>query len=881
MNTCPTCGESVIGQKFCPQCGMRLVETDVVITAEADSIRESPALGASPAAVSAVAPPSAAPAPAAVIAAVSARLAVVPIERYVASVLRALAVYGATWVLGVVATLLVLIESTGSNSPGVSWGWLFFAPGQLVGLALGGVLTVSASAFGVSGSVNVLALPLLLTAAVIVGTLVVSRRDERAHPTPSRGARWLLSAAAGLALALVSTLVAAIFPLSMSTGGGSGIAALTSVSVSASAASVTLFFGAFILGTIASYVGRSRVVVGRAPSGRDEVGLLRGTIRSTVPLVGIYLGVAGVILAVTVLILLVVGGAGSAIWSALLWLPTIVADGLAFMNFAAITIGGSAATLPTMVGVPPTVWMPSVVPAWVTILMLVVDLVLIAFIGTALRLRRGDAKSSPAMRWGTTVISFAATGAVLSVIGSTALWSHLDTSALSSVFGDALAAIPSTSGAPGLAAAGSSALDASASLTLTAGPAAWTFLIFAIIGALVEASSLYIAPFVLAAVPANVLAGASRLFARVGVAVAVDGSFVSGGAVPAAVQSPPPARMTPARKRLLKVIAASIGGVVLIVVLASIAISILSTTVFGPQQKVTAYLHSIVAKDASAAVADGNVTPSGGSRVLLTNSVMRATKDGISGFSITSVHTSGDVASVDVQIDQGGTKSTKVYTVHRTGSSWLFFPTWALNAVSLPSLSVDLTPGITSVVVNGVQVPVSSAEVDALSIALPVFPGKYTVSLGNTSRWVSAPAKSVVIGAAEGSSNGSVSLKVAPTSALEAAVTKQVQALLSSCVAEKVLAPTGCPFEEDNYGDSSAVVWKIVTMPTFTLTQATDGSWNLSPNQPGRATVKYNTDYGFEFTQTPQVDNDVDVEISGPVTFVAGQPVFTYAASSF
>jgi hypothetical protein len=296
---------------------------------------------------------------------------------------------------------------------------------------------------------------------------------------------------------------------------------------------------------------------------------------------------------------------------------------------------------------------------------------------------------------------------------------------------------------------------------------------------------------------------------------------------------------------------------------------------------VISYLDSIVAKNASAAVSFDNLN-AGDSRALLTNSVMRATKDGISGFSITSVQTSGNTASVEVQLDQAGTKSTEVYTVHRTGSTWLVLPTWVMDSVSLPHLTVEFTPGITSVAVNGVQIALSSADVDAQSIAVPVFPGKYTVSLGNTSQWVNATAKSVVIGASEGTPNDySVSLTVTPTSALTAAVTKQVKALLNSCVTQNVLDPTGCPFEEYFFSDRtyySAVVWKIVTVPTFTLSPSTDGTWTLLQDQPGQATVDYNVDYGFG--SMSEVDNDVDIEISGAVTFDGGQPVFTFAPPS-
>jgi hypothetical protein len=849
MAKCPNCGEAVGGQKFCPHCGSKLAAADAEVSVAA----ESPTSGEVDRAASVRTAAKAA----------SSVLAQLPYQRYVAAAVQGLIVYAATWVVAALASLLLLIGVSSSGGMAINWGWLFSAPGQLVGVAFGGELTLSAAILGATANLSVFVLPLILTATSIVGVAIVSRRDEGRTPTPSRGTRWLLSTAVGLVLAVVAILVSWIFPLSADFG-GTGISTLVSTHIVLSTASGTLFVGALILGTLVSYIARARVAAKRLPAGTSPSGgLLRGAIAQTAPLVGLYLSVMGALIAVAVIIGVVIEGSGMALWSALLWLPTVVADGIAFINFSTISLGGSATLLPGTAGFPTAIWMPGSFPVWLTLVVVVVNLVVIASLGVLLYLRRNGKPMSSGLKWGTTTISFAVVGAALSLVAGVAAWSQLNTASLGGLLDGALGSNSTTSGLSGLGAAGSSALDSYASLSLFVGPAAWTFLIFGIVGALVELSSIYVAPALLPLVPAGALTRVEAVLSRVGVSLA--------GMSKVTATSEP---FSPQRRRRIRVVSIITGGAVVLIILIAIAVSVVSSTVFGPQVQVKGYLDALVARDASSAAAVDGLTTSDASAALLSDKALRSSATGTSSYSILSVRTSGDTALVTTHQIENGRSFDETYSLHRAGSTGLVFPVWRLDPVNLPSVDVQFSSGISSLLVNGVTVPLSAAQQKAGSISLPAFPGTYTVSLGDGSKWVTARARTIVADSPDLSGTDPVTLTVRPSVALTKAVTSQVSSFLQSCVNQAVLEPNGCPFEEFSFGQDSDVVWSIATQPAFSLSQSDDGAWEISTDNPGRATVTYNEDF---YGVTAESDYD-DFYISGTVTFVDGQPKFTYTS---
>jgi hypothetical protein len=166
MDKCTECGEEVTGLKFCPQCGAKVTAADPDAAATPSAETAAPAAPVIP------------PAPAT---AIKSLFATVPIQQYIASALGELLAYVGTWVLALVITLLLLIELSIAGAQGLNWGWIAFAPGQLIGLSLGGVLSASASILGASATVYVLVLPLILTAAVIVDVSGSRRRRHVPH----------------------------------------------------------------------------------------------------------------------------------------------------------------------------------------------------------------------------------------------------------------------------------------------------------------------------------------------------------------------------------------------------------------------------------------------------------------------------------------------------------------------------------------------------------------------------------------------------------------------------------------------------------------------------------------------------------------------------
>jgi hypothetical protein len=871
MKNCVDCGETITTEKFCPTCGAPVPPTgaaapanEPTVVVEVPVTVSEPALADETPARVLLAPPAdpstAAPlAPSGSIAAgrlVSALRSIAP-ERWLAAVLGGAIAYVGSFVLAMVLVLLTLLSLTNVS---VDWSWLVTAPSQLVGLALGGTFVAGTTVATISISAGLLWLPLLLTAAVIVGIALVSRRDERAHPLPTAGARWILSLVAGATLAVLALVFALVLrPAYDATGSPLASSTTPGVEVSGSAASVTLVFGALLVGTLAAYFSRSRTLRRPAPT-LEESGRILATARATVPVVVLYVVIVGILVALAVIISGIINSGFSWLLSSPLWLPTLVADGIAVVNFSVVSAGGGLAAFAgsSLHGIG-MVSLVGSLPLWASLLAILLNLVLIVLIGTALHLRRTANSLSSAANWVATVGSFAIAGALLSIIGSVALWTHVDTSGLGALLG-------------GLTGS-SSLLTGLENSQGTVGPAAWTFLTFALLGAVVELVAVFVAPSVIALVPTGVVTRASQVLERVGVPLTPKTVPVAETAAPVDAALP----MTPERRRVVVLVSSIVGGVVVLVILAAIAVSVLNTAVFSPQKQVETYLSDIQSKNARGALALGDVDAATNTRVLLSNRVLAATPAGITSYRILNTTTSGDQASVTAQIDRDGTKSTTSFTLRRGGSTGLFFSNWRLDTVDLGALSIRVPTGVQSLKVNGVSVDVAKAGLTDGMLTLPAFPGSYTVSLGGDRSWLSAtPVKKTVGFGRLASSVSVVEFTLAATPALDKEIATQITDLLANCAKSTDLAPAGCPFKYYSYGDTSGVSWTLGAAPTYTLEQSYDGQWKVKATTSGEATISYS--YSYFSGSTPTADSYTDnYYIGGDVSFPGGKPLYTYS----
>jgi hypothetical protein len=820
-------------------------------------------------------------------------------ERYIAAAVSAAVVYAAAWLLSLIFTLLAFVAAADA---GLDWSLAFAAPAQVVGMAVAGTLTVGATIMGVSASVSLLWLPLLVTAFLIIATVLVARRDERIAPSSTRGIRWLLSAVTGLVLALLVLIIAAVTPLRYSVGDGTDTGfGMLSGSGSASSASFTAFLGALAVGTLASYLARARVarrVAGvTATVVPREATSVFAAVRSTVPVVGLHLGILAVLVTLGLLIWSVVTGGIDALLTAFFWLPTLVVDGLGLVNLAPVSLSGGLADLAGSGGSSSSYWMPASLPGWATILILIVNLTLIVITGIVLRLRRAQLMLSAAVSWVTTIISFAVAGIVVPILGGIALWTSIDTSGLGE-------------GLDGLLGGVGAMIESASAASGTVGLAAWTFIVFAALGALVETVSLFAAPTLIQLVPVAVLGRVGRVTAVVGVPFAMPGAVPAGtvptgaepvgagaaaaplagaSAVSSAVSGPstvdgeapvaattPAATATvpmdPAKKRRVLIVLASAGGALVLVLGAAVAVSIVNQVVFSPEHRVESYLDAVVAKDASAALAIGDIDATQGEqRVLLTDDLLKATEGGITGYAITESKITNGYAVITVDLKQGDATEEMTYSLEKSGTTALLFDEWTMQPVWMPALPISVSTGITELDINGVNVKLTEEDQESGYLQFPVFPGEYVVGTGGDDAWLTAKPQTVKVGVVD--AGDSVQLTLEPTEKFTASVDKQISDYLAGCVANKELRAEDCPISAYDYGTISDVVWTIDEPAVTTLSDSYSGEWNVSSDKRGTATVQYtNTDYRGEVLQETET---VQFSINGTVTFKGDTPVFT------
>ncbi|MEO7122554.1 MAG: hypothetical protein ABI400_05460, partial [Lacisediminihabitans sp.] len=692
--------------------------------------------------------------------------------------------------------------------------------------------------------------PLLVTAVVVIGVIFLARRDEKLHPTQTRGRRWLLSATTGLVLAVVSILFAAILRPEFSTGGlGSSMLNLGSVTIAGTSASFSLFFGALFVGTLVAYGARARVAAKDSVS--VSIGKFRAAAIASIPVVVLYLVLGGILIGATLFVTVAVNAGPASLLSSPFWLPTLVVDGFALVLFSVLSLTGPVASLPGVSAFGTAVSLPGAFPGWVVLVAVVINLVLIVFIGVVLRLRRGVNGPTVVANWLTTVGLFTVLGIAVSLLGSVALWSHVDASGLSQ-----------GGNASGLLGLGSSMLAGFASTSVGVGPAVWTFFVFAIFGALVEVAALWVAPFLLTLVQPSAVERVGRTLGRAGVPLL---TLAAGGS--------DPVPLTPERRRRVITIVSIAGGVVALIILGSVSISVLNSTVFSPQSAVDGYLNSVEAKDAGQAISRGGIDASAADRVLLTNRVLAVTPSGLTSHRVISAESSGDVASVVVESRQAGGKSTTQFALHRAGKSWLFFDAWKLDAVKLPQLAIGVPSGVKAVVINGATVVIPQNARDTGFLQLPVFPGTYTASLPSGNKWVTAAPDKATVGMNEyaASEPAELTLALKPTDDFTQEVSTQVSDMLKRCAASTDIAPTGCPFRYYSFGTMTAVSWALGTAPTFHLEQSSNGGWTVVTDHEGSATVTYTSTFFGSYTDSAETDFGVD----GTVAFVDGKPSYS------
>ncbi|ROR83025.1 hypothetical protein SAMN06295974_3571 [Plantibacter flavus] len=720
-------------------------------------------------------------------------------------------------------------------------------PAQLVGMAVGGVLTVGVSGYGVAMSASVLWIPIPLTAVVTAVLVVGGAADEHRRPT-AVAHRWIFSGLSGFVLSLSVLLLTAVSSLSN---------AADAVRVTASAASPTAGLGALVLGTLASFLGRA-IVHARA-AGRPLTQRGGPALRACWSAMGaaaLYAAVGVLIAGVAAIIWAVTAAPEPSVaFTGALWAPTAGLVALALMNLSAVTVSGGGALVDAVVpeGAP---WLPSIAPLWVVVVAIIVALGLIVLAATVLRLRR-PATANVGVAWLITVGVFGCLGLLITVFGGATAWSD--------------------SQAGGFGLFGSIFMQVMRG-TVTIGVAPWTCLIFMVVGVGVEAASRLVAPSLIAVLPARL----TRVIAEAGKArssgVSVDAAEPSSAVVSASLESSTPDPLSPERKRAVRTGVVVAGSVLVLAVGGSVAVAVLNDQVFSPTQQVRNYLDAVVAGDASRAMELADISASSSDRVLLSDDVLQATTSRITGYRVIEVTSEQGRTAVEVELDQDGRKIRSDYGLVAEGKVGLVFDSWRLETVRLPSLALELPEGIDEVMVNEQPIDVSDVIRSELgTVSLPVFPGAYTLALPEDSEWVTGSTARLLATAEGGRSLTEGALELEPTEALVEEVDRQVDEVLASCAAATTLRPDGCPFSVYAFtADVSDVHWSITKEPTIEITQRLRGGLAFTTAENGEAAVTYTSNaryFGGPMSGTDRISVDGKIDLDG------GAPVVTFDTS--
>ena len=769
---------------------------------------------------------------------VSNAFSTIPARAWRGAVASAGIAYGAAFIVGLITVALTgLLTGWEMFSP----GWLVSGPAQLVALATFGRLGVSAEVdFFVSfaGSVSIGVLPILVLAALLAGTYASSRFVGRGvWHGPSA---LILSAVSGLTLAIGVTVLAAVLPVELPD------LQLGSPLGAASAASVGSFFGALVVGFGVSYLARLQATSGWSHLLIRATWVPWGTVRIAALHLGTLVAVSAVVLAVA-LPLAGTDGIGGAL-PALLLTIAINAVVIGMMGAFSADLSDVQRLLSSLGGTSDESTQLSItvftdgITGYVWLLVLLA--VLVAVVASLLiAVRRNRVLPSPTS-WLATISTYTVIGLTLQVLGS--------------------AMISASMTSPSNASAGGSF-----------GPAAWTFLIFAVWGAAVEALARFVAPVLLAyATPAVIrtlvtLSGQERLLPAVMTAPLVPvavGAVADGIAPPAPIAAgqlgtaPTPFAtntLPPATAKRVKVGAIIVGAAALLIIAASVAGGIVRSSVFGPQNVATSYLGALEDGNATTALKLLGSSIDSGDGMLSNDAFGRAT-DRIEDATITEVSIDGDVAQIEVKFRQGESSDTAMLELTRTSTDWLIVDHWSiLNAE--PGQFDVYTPtslGTVELQANGSSV----GNTDGAGFPLVAFPGTYEMTIPATDYFEESSMSYTVSGLLGGdeqyaSSEGEFT--AVPTDKYESTAIDLVNALIASCVASTEAELNDCPTPDAGYTSSNYditnVVYTLVTPPVLSVELGfEDGGLIVSSEESGTANVAYDITWSFSTDPTHQ-----------------------------
>jgi hypothetical protein len=304
----------------------------------------------------------------------------------------------------------------------------------------------------------------------------------------------------------------------------------------------------------------------------------------------------------------------------------------------------------------------------------------------------------------------------------------------------------------------------------------------------------------------------------------------------------------------------------------------LARDVFSASAFVDTYLRAVETRDVATALSMPGVMPDGLTRqdfiaqprnVLLTAAAMSPDLE----FSIVSEDVVQNLHYVTVSSSAQGGRDI-VFSVTPTDSVVGLFPQWRFTTSPLGALDIT-TNHATFFSVNGFG-PIDMAAIGAsvsprdftAAGSFSVFtPGTYELQI-SSSALTSEPVTARV---GEPGSSSKVNLDAVPTPAFIDRVQREVNDFFDSCVRQRVLLPSGCPF---GIGIENRVsgepVWGVATYPQVALQPGSSG-WEIVPTS---LTLTFDADIQSLFDGSiTTVHEEVPLTISGSVILTASGDV--------
>lgn len=553
--------------------------------------------------------------------------------------LRAPALGYAWLLLGAVAMMVLILVATNvgatADDTGVSSedtnaiGVLIGMPFQLAGMALLGSLQFTTD--GVRASLFLP--PLVLSALYAVMT---ARAARRSGPIPAAGTRALLGIISGFAAAAVLTPVT--WAMAMRADG-----------IALHAASLSLFFGVWVITGVASYVGASGAAEAVRPSWvpDDHVAAAR-----------LWLSSVGVWLVVAIVVLTGVAAVKEGVWIGILsplWGVTAGLYSYALGHLGVLSFAGENVNIGDL----GAVW---------AVLLVVGAIVLATITSIAWHLRRDTRATTLAQpgSWAVLPATYAVGGMLVWLVPTIVLGGGI------SAFG----------------------------VSVTLQPAFWLVFVLAAWGAVVEAASRFLAPSLAIALPPRLhtaLRGPER-------SQAPDGETAA-----APVAASPLTAEERARYKKLGVL---VGGVAVVGIVGWIAVAVVSSQFYGPEKQAAAYLDAVVEADLDVANDLARTDDDVADASLLTNQIYSAAENRVTGYDIREVDQDGDTVSAKVRLEFPDATVDAVLTLEKDGRRAVLCDSWRVVDGGLAkAVSLYLPEGSGDLRVNDVAVDRTSSEV--------------------------------------------------------------------------------------------------------------------------------------------------------------------------